>query len=121
MSQAPQKKENKLVIKKIEENGIIVLAPEGELNLNTVPRLRSEFDALYEQGVRKLVVDFDKVTYIDSVGLALIIEMLQRLGQNNGSLALANMGEKTKYLFEATKIDMILSIFKSRDDAVASM
>ena len=121
MNRGPKPKENKLVIKKIKENGIIILAPEGELNLNTVSRLRSEFDALYDQGVRKLVMDFDKVTYIDSVGLALIIEMLQRLGQNNGSLALANMGDKIKYLFEAAKIDTMLSIFKNRNDAIASM
>jgi len=112
---------NKLDIKKSEKDGITVLAPEGELNLNTIARLRAEFDALYGKGVRKMVVDFDKVTYIDSTGLALMIEMLQRLGQNNGSLALANMGDKIKYLFEAAKIDMMLSIFENRNDAIASM
>jgi len=121
MDKEPDQKEYKLTIKKTEESGIIVLAPEGELNIKTVSWLRREFETLYEQGVRKLVVDFDKVTYIDSVGLALLIEMLQRLGQNNGSLALANMGDKIKYLFETAKIDTLLSIYKNRDDAVASM
>ncbi len=121
MTQAPNPKERTLVIKKSEVNGVIILAPEGELNLNTVAQVRAEFDALERQGNKKMVIDFIKVTYIDSSGLALIIEMLQRLGQNNGSLALANMGDKIKYLFEATKIDMMMSIFKTRDDAIASM
>jgi len=121
MDRASEHKEKKLVIKKSEKNGITVLAPEGELNINTVSRLRTEFEDLFAKGVRKLVIDFDKITYIDSTGLALIIEMLQRLGQNNGSLALANMGDKIKYLFEAAKIDMMMSIFQTRDDAVASM
>lgn len=113
--------EKKLLIKESEKDGITVLAPEGELNLHTNASLRSAFDALYDKGVRKMVIDFDKVTYIDSVGLALMIEMLQRLGQNNGTLALANMGDKVKYLFEVAKIDMMLSIFQSRNDAIASM
>jgi len=120
MNRTP-KRENTLVIKKSEENGVIVLAPEGEMNLNTIPRLRSEFDALYAKGMRKMVIDFDKVTYIDSIGLAFLIEILQRLGQNSGSLALANMGDKIKYLFEAAKIDMMMSIYQTRNDAIASM
>jgi len=68
-----------------------------------------------------LVIDFEKVTYIDSFGLGILIQILQRLRQNQGELAMANMVDKIKHVFEISKIDMMLSIFANQEDAVSSL
>ncbi len=108
-------------IRKLKKNGIIVLTLDGDVNAHTAPKLYREFEKLYDQGIRKLVVDLKKVTYLDSSGLATLINMLQRLRQNNGAMALANMIDKVQYLFEISKIDMLMSIYQTQDDAISSL
>ena len=108
-------------IKKTEKDGITVLAIKGEVTINTSPELRRTFEELYDSGARKIVVDFEKVPYIDSSGLSVLIEMLQRFRQNGGAIALANMIDKIKYLFEIAKMDMLMSIYESQQEAIASL
>lgn len=107
-------------IKKKEKNGVLILEPEGAINIDTVSVLRAACEEAYDLDRKKLVLDFGKVTFIDSTGLALMIEMLQRFRQGNGALVLVNVEEKVKYLFELSKIDLLMSMFKSQDDAVES-
>ena len=107
-------------IKKIEKDGIPILELKGEVNIDTAPVLRLACDEVYNHGTKKLVLDFAKVTFIDSVGLALMIEMLQRFRQSDGALVLVNVEDQIRYLFELSKIDMLMSMFKCQEDAVAS-
>ena len=107
------------IIKK-EKDGIPILELTGEINLRTVQSLRTACDEVYNTGIKKLVLDFKAVSYVDSVGLALLIEMLQRFRQNGGALVLSNVEDKVRNIFELTKIDMLLSMFKCQEDAVAS-
>ncbi len=107
-------------IKKIEKDGILILEPTGNVNIKTASALRCACEDAYHHGRKKLVLDFAKVAFIDSVGLALMIEMLQLFRMNGGALVLVNVEDKVKYLFELSKVDMMMSMFKNRDDAVAS-
>ena len=107
-------------IKKIKKDGIPILQLKGEVNIDTVSTLRLACEGVYNHGTKKLVLDFAKVTFIDSSGLALIIEMLQRFRQRGGALVLANVEDKVRYLFELSKVDMLMSMFKCQEDAVDS-
>jgi len=108
-------------IRHSEKNGIPVIAVEGDINIDTASGLRDAIMRLYEEGTLKLVIDFKDVSYIDSSGLAVLIEMLQIFRQNNGEIALSNMVDKIKYVFEVSKIDMLMSVYKNEEDAVASL
>ena len=52
---------------------------EGEIDLYASPQLREKFDEIAEGGVKAVVVNLDKVSYIDSSGLATFIEAYQKL------------------------------------------
>ncbi len=108
-------------IRKFEKKGVTVLTVDGQIDVHTSPKLRLKFDKLYAQGVRKMVIDFEKVTYVDSSGLAALIYMIQKLRQNKGAMALANLLDKINYLFEITKIDMLMSIYQTQEEAIASL
>jgi len=107
-------------IKVVHEKDATVVAVTGEININTSTELRKCFIDLLDQKVKHIVVDFDNVKYIDSSGLAVLIEMFQQLKTIDGSMALANLKDKLNGIFEITKIDMLFSFFNSREDAVAS-
>jgi anti-sigma B factor antagonist len=56
----------------------IVVAPHGELDRATVPRLAAELDDLVRVGFTDLVLDLRGLTFIDAAGLRLVIAQTAR-------------------------------------------
>ncbi len=102
-------------VKSFEQDGVAVFHVNGEINISTSPELRKLFE---KEQKKKIVIDFEKVTYIDSSGLATLVEVLKRAKTQGGSLGLATMSDKVKSLFEITKLDKLFSIFQNQNDAV---
>jgi len=99
-------------------NGVVIFILEGEININTSPELRKAADTLIKSNEKKVLMDFSAVTYIDSSGLATLIEILQRLKRNGGILRLSNLSEKVKNVFEVTKLYKLFEIFESKEEAL---
>ena len=105
-------------IQERKENDVVVLAVDGDIDLNSSPEMRKKFEELIVNNSVKIVVNFQNVNYIDSSGLATVIEMLQRLKKTQGELRLSNMSEKIKNLFEITKIDKLFKMYSSEAEAL---
>lgn len=103
-------------IKSFETDGVMILQVHGEININTSPELKKHFE---KQATRKIIVDLTSVSYVDSSGLATLVEMLKKTKVQGGSLGLAGMPEKIKSLFEITKLDKLFSVFVNQQEALA--
>ena len=68
----------------------------------------------------QLVLDFSKVQWINSAGIGTIIGCLNAMRQKGGDIRFANVHDTTEHCFHITKIDTIVEMFESVDDAVAS-
>lgn len=99
-------------------NDIVVCVPEGEININTSPELRKIFEGIIKNNDKKVLINFTAVSYIDSSGLATLIEMLQRLKGIGGRMRFSNIDQKIKNLFEITKLSKLFDIFDTQDSAV---
>ncbi len=103
----------------IEQTTILVI--DGEVNFNSSPELKKVFDELLKKGAQKFIIDFTKISYIDSSGLATMLEVLQRLKPSKGSLSLINISVKIKNVFHVTKLDSFFPMYNSLDEALASL
>ena len=99
-------------------NDAVVCFLEGEININNSPELRKVFDGLIEKSQKKVIVNFSAVSYIDSSGLATLIEMFQRLKKIGGSLRFSNMEQKIRNVFEITKLHKLFEIFDTQEAAL---
>ena len=97
-------------VKTMEKEGVLVFQVNGEINISTSPELKKQFE---KQPSKKIVVDLEKVSYIDSSGLATLVEILKKTKSQGGSLGLAAMSDKVKSLFEVTKVDKLFLIASS--------
>jgi anti-sigma B factor antagonist len=97
---------------------VMVLDLSGEINITTSPDVRKCFDKLIKEQKKKILLNFEQVGYIDSSGLATLVEMLQRMKRFGGTLRLVNLSEKVKGLFEITKLDRLFGIFSSEEEAL---
>ena len=102
-------------VKSVQQDGVTVFQVDGEINITTSPELKKLFE---KHSATKLVVDLERVSYIDSSGLATLVEMLKKLKSQGGSLGLSGMSDKVKSLFEITKLDKLFLISQNKQDAV---
>ena len=103
-------------VKLVDREGVAVFQVEGEINISTSPDLRKQFE---KQSLKKIVVDLEKVSYIDSSGLATLVEILKRTKSQGGSLGLAGLSDKVRSLFEITKLDKLFQVSRTQDEAVS--
>ncbi len=100
-----------------EEQGIPILYLEGELDLEWSPDLRKILQSKLRKKCRGLVLDLGGVTYIDSSGLATIVEYLRDAGDFNGKIALANLQGSVRTIFEMVRLNEVIPHFSSVAEA----
>jgi anti-sigma B factor antagonist len=98
-----------------------VLPLEGEIDLHVSPRVAAALGAMIEQKPERLVVDLSAVSYIDSSGLAVLIEGMQNVEAYGGRFLLAGLQEKVRPIFEMARLDQVFMIFPHVDAALAAV
>lgn len=98
--------------------GAHVLALKGELDLSTVGRLGQRLDKLIGDGASAIVVDLIELTFIDSTGLATLLNALRNIHRRQGRLALACTNPTVLRLFEITGTNETFNIFADRGPAL---
>lgn len=108
----------KVNIQTEKANDVAIVVLEGEINISNATEVRNMFTKLLQNGEKRVLVDFQKVVFIDSSGLAVLIEMMQRLKKVNGRLRLCNANRRIKDIFEIVKIHKLFKIYDNRDEAL---
>ena len=105
----------------IKENGVTVVAVEGQLIVGNRQELKQKVLEELENGERKFVVDFDQTGYIDSSGLGVLVSLSKKIREQGGELRLAGLNEDLRTLFELTKLDTLFKIAGSRAEALKGL
>jgi anti-sigma B factor antagonist len=101
-----------------ENNGALVVAFEGDVDLEHSPMARKELLAAVSKN-SKVIVDLSSVSYIDSSGIASLVEAFQTARKNGGTFSLAAVSEAALRVLQLARLDKIFSIFTTVDEAVA--
>lgn len=102
------------------ENGIMIIHPDGELDVNNSTTLKeSIFSAMTQGGVR-VVVDLGKVGYMDSAALGVLVSGLKKARERKAQFKLANVQEPVEKIFHLTRLTKFFDIHASTEDAIAS-
>ena len=97
-----------MTIKKTEQNGALTVALEGRLDTNTAPELEAELRQSME-GVNKLILDMDRLVYISSAGLRVLLSA-QKVMNRQGAMTIRNVSPEIMEIFEVTGFVDILNI-----------
>lgn len=109
-----------MAVRTENKNGLTVCYIEGEIDINTAPDIKKSFKELLASEAPKVVINFTKVTYVDSSGLATLVEILKNMKTYGGRLGLTNMSSKIKSLFEITKLEKLFEIMADEAEAVSA-
>jgi len=99
------------------EKGYTVLSFIGDLDMWTLPRAKEQINALIDEGKFKIILDLEKMNYIDSSGLGFFIGSLKKLRDKGGDLILVNLNAYIYGIFKLIQLQHIIQTYDSLDEA----
>jgi anti-sigma B factor antagonist len=96
-----------------------VLTLRGEIDVYTAPRLRQAIIDLVDGGATNIVVDMEKIDFLDSTGLGVLVGGLKRVKAKDGSLSIVTTQDKILKIFDITGLNKVFAIHDSVESAVA--
>ena len=103
------------------KDGIEVVDVGGEIDISTAPRLRELLIELVSKNSYQLVVNMDKVGFLDSTGLGVLVGGLRRVRAHDGWLDLVCTQERILKIFRITGLTQVFGIHQTVDQAIAAM
>jgi anti-sigma B factor antagonist len=101
-----------------EEQGHIIVSFEGDVDMQNSPEARSVLLKSLEKKL-PLLVDLSQVSYIDSSGVASLVESLQTAKRNNCEFALVSVSDEANRVLQLARLDKIFTIFESLEEGLA--
>lgn len=99
------------------ERGVAVAAVTGDIDMSTVAVLRERLFGLADTG-QPLIVDLNRVTFIDSVGLGALVGVARRAAEHGGSLHAVCSRPQTRKLLWLTGVDRRIPLSATVDGAL---
>lgn len=97
-----------------------VLSCTGDIDLTASPLLRQHIHQVQGEKIEKLVIDLGGVPYMDSSGVATLVEAMQLSRKSGASLVLCAMQDKVRSIFEIARLDTVFTIVPDVEQALES-
>lgn len=100
-----------------ELSGTVVIGLEGEVDLQHSPRVRKVLmELMFER--RDVLVDMARVAYIDSSGIASLVEAYQMARKNQSRFTLVAVSQPAMRVLQLARLDKVFAIAETIDDAL---
>ena len=96
----------------------VLLRPIGEIDLNCAAALRQQLGEVQSARPKRLVIDLSQVPYMDSSGVATLVEAMQVARRGGTRLVLCGLQDKVRSIFEIARLDMVFTIVDTVEEAM---
>jgi anti-anti-sigma factor len=104
------------------QNGITLLHIQGDITAQSEPVIHEAYKKAGEQGAaQKILIQFEEEAYINSGGLAVLIQILALTRKNNQVIGITGLSEHFKKIFSMVGIAKFAAIYNTAEDALAAM
>ena len=102
-------------------DGVAVVALEGRVVLGEESNaLREKVKSLLAAGQKKIVLNMNNVTYIDSSGLGTLVASHTSAKSQGASMKISNLGSKFQEILQVTKLVTVFEVLPTETAAIAS-
>lgn len=95
----------------------VQISLRGDIDFSCSANLRGELTEILDTKVDRLVIDLAEVSYMDSSGVAVLVEALRKQHGNGGKLVLCKLQQRVRDIFEISRLHTLFAITDSAEDA----
>ena len=103
-----------------EVDGHMLVAVGGEIDVYTAPKLRDKISELVGAGHHSLIIDLEKVDFLDSTGLGVLVGGLKKVRAHDGSMELICSQDRLLKIFRITGLAKVFTIHESESAALGA-
>lgn len=105
-----------------EQDGVIIISLIGKIMGGPeAGQINDKINNYIDQGKKRIIIDLDKVEWMNSSGLGILIGAIQTLKNNDGSLCLVNVSDRIRELLKITKLLNVFDIKADIESAITSV
>ncbi|HOT45693.1 MAG TPA: STAS domain-containing protein [Spirochaetota bacterium] len=93
-----------------------IISLKGEMDYFSSKDIRDEIFKYIHTKTKSIILDLKDVSFIDSAGMGLLINLNREMSNNNGTLGLLNLSEDVFSLIKLATLDTIIPIYTSEED-----
>lgn len=93
----------------------------GAIDTSTLLNFQSALYRLRRQGIKRLVLDMEEISYVNSTGFSVLLKHAELFKKNAGELAISNMHPKVKLVYEVLGLSPYVTVFPTVEEAVAAL
>jgi anti-sigma B factor antagonist len=101
-----------------QQGDIQILHCGGSLDADNVSAFKKVAYDLVGAGTTRIIIDCSNLTFIDSMGLGVLISLLRRVRQRNGDVKVAALSDEVKTIFEITRLHRLFEVCSDWNSAV---
>ena len=99
------------------EQDIAIIEPKGYINDTGAETLELASEQFLGNGIKKLIVNFSGVQFINTIGLSIFLGMVQKALEYHSLLCFTNMKKDHREIFEMAGLIKYVKVFKDEEDA----
>ncbi len=104
-------------IKSKQKDNIGVIMVEGDVDMFTSPGLRNKLVPMFEKDLKGIIVNLSGVSFMDSSGIATLVEGLQWSKKDGKGFILTGLGTNVLNALSLTKLEKVFTIESDLDSA----
>ena len=98
--------------------GSVTITVSGDIDMSSSTKMRDALTPLFHSNNKVIVVDLSGVSYIDSSGIATLVEGLQWGHNSNNKFRLAALTPGVKDVFEIARLLTVFEVFDTKEQAL---
>jgi anti-sigma B factor antagonist len=107
-----------LVVERLESAAVVTVS--GDVDAASAHLLREAFDELVANGEHRFVIDLAGVAFMDSSGLASLVQLFKRVRIGEGDVRICALQPAVLRIFELVRLTRVFELFDTAEDAYAS-
>ncbi len=93
------------------DNDVLIITADGGLNADTSEQFILSIEKLVDAGLKKMIVDCDKLDYISSYGLGVLARLHNRMKHQGGDVKIASVKGPLPDVLQVTGLNKLFEIY----------
>ena len=102
------------------DDALIVRVTDAKLTYPVLPSFLADVRALVDDGARKVVLDLEAVTYIDSAAIGTLVEIHRTLQDRGGAVKLSGLQRRVQTILTMAGIHRVVDVHRDEEEALAA-
>jgi anti-anti-sigma factor len=110
-------REERMNVQSLQDGDLAIIRTDGYINNLGAERIEQECDGMIERGIRKFIINFEKSPIINSMGLSILIGIIEKMLEIDGVLAFTDLTPVNAETMETMGLTQYAQIYPTESEA----